>query len=262
MFKQFRVAATGMAAMEKDLITITDNVSNVKTTGFKRARVEFENLFPEILNEAIADSDTGKISQHIEFGSGVRVVGTPRDFSDGTIEVTNNPLDVAIQGEGFLQFRMADGSLAYSRAGNLHKDNEGRLTDINGNFLEPEITLPRSTTGVIITTDGAVLVQEDNDIQQREVGQITTVRFVNPAGLASVGGNLYNETESSGQPIEGIPSEEGFGSLAQFSLESSNVDVIQEMMRMIMTQRAFDVISKAIQSGEGMLNSAIEVARG
>ncbi|MBU0580027.1 MAG: flagellar basal-body rod protein FlgG [Candidatus Margulisbacteria bacterium] len=262
MFKQFRVAATGMSAMEKDLITITDNVSNVKTTGFKKARVEFENLFPEILNEAIADREKDKISSSIEFGSGVRVVGTPRDFSAGTIEVTNNPLDIAIQGEGFIQFRMADGSVAYSRAGNLHTDSGGRITDINGNLLEPEITLPQNTTGVIITTDGTVLVQENNEIQQRQIGQINLVRFVNPTGLSSLGGNLYKETDASGEPLDGVPGENGFGSIAQFSLESSNVDVVQEMMRMIMTQRAFDVISKAIQSGEGMLNSAIEVARG
>ncbi|MFC1517677.1 flagellar basal-body rod protein FlgG [Candidatus Margulisiibacteriota bacterium] len=262
MFKQFRVAATGMSAMEKDLITITDNVSNVKTTGFKKARVEFENLFPEILNEAISDSERDRVSPRLEFGSGVRVVGTPRDFSSGTIEVTNNPLDVAIQGEGFLQFRLTDGTTAYSRAGNLHQDRDGRLTDINGNFLEPEITLPRNTTGVIIATDGTVYVQENNEIQQRQIGQITLVRFVNPPGLTTIGGNLYKETEASGEPTEGLPANEGYGSIAQFSLESSNVDVVQEMMRMIMTQRAFDVISKAIQSGEGMLNSAIEVARG
>ncbi len=262
MFKQFRVAATGMSAMEKDLITITDNVSNVKTTAFKKARVEFENLFPEILNEALADTEATKNTQRLEFGSGVRVVGTPRDFSSGTIEVTNNPLDIAIQGEGFLQLRQQDGSIAYTRAGNLHKDNEGRVTDVNGNFLEPAITLPQDTTGVIITTDGTVLVQENNQTTQRQIGQLSLVRFINPAGLTSEGGNLYKGTVSSGEPIEGIPGENGFGGIAQFSLESSNVDVVQEMMRMIMTQRAFDVISKAIQSGEGMLNSAIEIARG
>ncbi len=261
MFKQFRVAATGMSAMEKDLITITDNVSNVKTTGFKKARVEFENLFPEILNESITESEAGKNTPRLEFGSGVNVVGTPRDFTSGTVEVTNNALDVAIQGEGFLQFRMNDGSIAYSRAGNLHKDDEGRITDVNGNMLEPSITLPQNTTGVVITTDGTVLVQENNETDQRQVGQITLARFVNPAGLKSAGGNLYQPTPASGEAIEGVPAENGFGKIAQYSLESSNVDVVQEMMRMIMTQRAFDVISKAIQSGEGMLNSAIEVAR-
>jgi flagellar basal-body rod protein FlgG len=262
MFKQFRVAATGMSAMEKDLITITDNVSNVKTTAFKKARVEFENLFPEILNEAIADTENNKNLPQLEFGSGVRVVGTPRDFTSGTIEITNNTLDIAIQGEGFLQIRMSDGTTAYTRAGNLHKDNEGKLTDVNGNLLEPEISLPQDTTGVVITTDGTVLVQENNQTSQRQVGQINLARFVNPAGLKSIGDNLYQSTVASGEPLQGIPSENGFGSIAQFSLESSNVDVVQEMMRMIMTQRAFDVISKAIQSGEGMLNSAIEVAKG
>jgi flagellar basal-body rod protein FlgG len=262
MFKQFHVAATGMGAMEKDLITITNNVSNVKTTGFKKSRVELETLFPQILEEAVRDTDTGIERGLVELGSGVRVVGTPKDFSSGTIEVTNNPLDLAVQGEGLFKFRMPDGSVAFSRAGNLHKDSDGRLVNISGYPLEPEIRIPNTATSVLITTGGTVYIQENNQINQTQIGQLELVRFVNPSSLKSIGGNLYVETAASGLAIEGMPEDEGFGQIAQFSLESSNVDIVSEMMQMVITQRSFDIISKAIQSGEAMLNSAIEIARG
>ncbi|MDR2428416.1 MAG: flagellar basal-body rod protein FlgG [Candidatus Margulisbacteria bacterium] len=262
MFRQFHIAATGMSAMEKDLITITNNVSNVKTTGFKKARVELETLFPEILEEAIRDTETTYEKGLVELGSGVRVVGTPKDFSSGTVEVTNNSLDIAIEGDGLLKFRMPDGSVAYSRAGNLHKDSDGRIVNISGYPMEPEIRVPDTTTNVLITTGGAVYVQENNQIEQSQIGQIEMVRFVNPSSLKSIGGNLYVATASSGIALDGLPEEEGFGQIAQFSLESSNVDIVSEMMQMVVTQRSFDIISKAIQSGEAMLNSAIEIARG
>jgi flagellar basal-body rod protein FlgG len=262
MFKQFHVAATGMNAMEKDLVTITNNVSNVKTTGFKKSRVELETLFPEILENAVKDTETTYEKNNVELGSGVRVVGTPKDFSSGTIEVTNNSLDIAVQGEGLLKFRLPDGSVAYSRAGNLHKDSDGRLVNISGYPMEPEIQIPDTATNVLITTAGTVYVQENNQINQTQVGQIEMVKFVNPSSLKSIGGNLYVETAASGLAIDGMPEEDGFGQIAQFSLESSNVDIVSEMMQMVITQRSFDIISKAIQSGEAMLNSAIEIARG
>jgi flagellar basal-body rod protein FlgG len=262
MFRQFHIAATGMGAMEKDLITITNNVSNVKTTSFKKARVELETLFPEILEEAVRDTETTYEKSLVELGSGVRVVGTPKDFSSGTIEVTNNSLDIAIEGEGLLKFRMPDGSIAYSRAGNLHKDSDGRIVNISGYPMEPEIRVPDTTTSILITTNGAVYVQENSQIEQTQIGQIEMVKFVNPSSLKSIGGNMYVATAASGIGIDGLPEEEGFGQVAQFSLESSNVDIVSEMMQMVITQRSFDIISKAIQSGEAMLNSAIEIARG
>ncbi|MDR1114507.1 MAG: flagellar basal-body rod protein FlgG [Candidatus Margulisbacteria bacterium] len=262
MFRQFYIAATGMSAMEKDLITITNNVSNVKTTGFKKARVELETLFPEILEDAVRDTETSYEKGLVELGSGVRVVGTPKDFSSGTVEVTNNSLDIAIEGEGLLKFRMPDGSIAYSRAGNLHKDSDGRIVNISGYPMEPEIRVPDTATTVLITTSGAIYVQENNQVEQTQVGQIEMVKFVNPSSLKSIGGNLYVATAASGSEIDGLPEGEGFGQIAQFSLESSNVDIVSEMMQMVITQRSFDIISKAIQSGEAMLNSAIEIARG
>lgn len=262
MFRQFHVAATGMDAMEKDLVTITNNVSNVKTTGFKKSRVELETLFPQVLEEAVKDVETGTEKGPVEMGSGVKVVATPKDFSQGTVEVTNNPLDLAIQGDGLFRFRLPDGTVAYSRAGSLHKNSDGNLVDMSGNPLEPQINIPDTATSVLITTAGQVFVQENNQNAQTQIGQIEVVKFVNASALKSIGSNMYVETAASGQAIQGLPEEQGFGQVAQYSLESSNVDIVQEMMRMVITQRSFDVISKAIQSGEQMLNSAIEIARG
>jgi flagellar basal-body rod protein FlgG len=248
--------------MEKDLITITNNVSNVKTTAFKKSRVEVETNFPQILEDAVRDTNTSYEKGLVELGSGVRVVGTPKDFSSGTIEVTNNPLDLAVQGEGLFKFRLPDGSIAFSRAGNLHKDSDGRIVNISGYPLEPEIRIPDTATNVLITTSGTVYIQENNQVNQTQIGQVELVKFVNPSALKSIGGNLYVETAASGLGIEGMPEDEGFGQIAQFSQESSNVDIVSEMMQMVITQRSFDIISKAIQSGEAMLNSAIEIARG
>jgi flagellar basal-body rod protein FlgG len=262
MFRQFHVAATGMDAMEKDLVTITNNVSNVKTTGFKKSRVEFETLFPQILEEAVADTETNTEKGPVEMGSGVKVVGTPKDFSQGTVEVTNNQFDMAIQGDGLFKFKLPDGTIGYSRAGALHKDSNGILVDMDGNPLEPQITIPDDATSVMITTAGQVYVQQNNENTQTQVGQIELSKFVNPASLKSIGSNMYCPTAASGTPIDGQPETTGFGQVAQYSLESSNVDIVAEMMSMVITQRSFDVISKAIQSGEQMLNSAIEIARG
>jgi flagellar basal-body rod protein FlgG len=262
MFRQFHVAATGMDAMEKELVTITNNVSNVKTTGFKKSRVELETLFPDVLQEAVKDAETSTEKTPIEMGSGVRIVGTPKDFSGGTIEVTNNQFDVAVQGEGLFKFRLPDGTIAYSRDGALHKDSEGRLVNNSGYALEPQVNIPDTATSVSITTGGAIYVQENNQTTQYQIGQIELVKFVNPSALKSIGENLFVKSASSGDPLDGEPEAEGFGSVAQFSLESSNVDIVEEMMKMVVTQRSFDVISKAIQSGEQMLTSAIEIARG
>lgn len=261
VFKQFYVAATGMDALEKDLITITDNMANVKTTGFKKTRVEFETLFPEVLKEAVVDSENNIEEQGLEFGSGVKILATPKIFTQGTIEVTNGEFDLAIEGKGLFKFLLPDGSYAFSRAGNLHKDSRGRLVNGDGYYLEPAVTIPDNTTNVLVTTDGNIYVQEEGETKNKQIGQIELMKFINPSALKSVGGNLYVGTAGSGDGITGMPGEDGFGQVAQYSLESSNVDVIDEMMRMVLTQRAFDIVAKAIQAGEQMLTSAVEIAR-
>ena len=263
MFRPFYIAATGMDAFQTDLESIIDNVSNAQTTSFKRSRIEFANLFPKVLEQAVSETETGEIAQEpVQLGSGVKIVGSPRDFSQGNITITNNPLDLAIQGDGFFQFMLPGGNLAYGRAGNLHRDNEGMLVDSVGNILEPQIRLPEETTGIVINQDGTIFVQQNNQANQQEIGQITLVSFANPAGLESIGDNLYTETAASGSSVQGIPGRDNLGELTQYSLESSNVDVVTEMMRMVITQRSFDVISKAVQGGEGMLKSALEIAQG
>jgi flagellar basal-body rod protein FlgG len=261
MFEPLYVAATGMNVFEDEMVDITNNLANARTVGFKKGRVEKESLFTiektfqtQLREQMLSQGITPPFGP-VEYGTGVRVAATPKDFSQGTIEITNNPLDLAIQGEGFFQYTMPDQTIVYGRAGNLHVDNEGNLVDPNGHKLEPGIIIPEGATRIIIKRDGAVLASMGNSAETQEVGQINLVRFYNPAGLKSIGQNLFQETDSSGPPTIGVANEEGLGSINQYSLESSNVDVISEMMRMVMLQRVFDTVSKAVQSYDGMLTA-------
>jgi len=263
MFEPLYVAATGLNVFEDEMVDITNNLANASTVGFKKGRVEKESLFTiektfqSELREQMIRQGIVPAFGPAEYGTGVRIAATPKDFSQGTLTVTSNPLDIAIQGDGFFQFRMPDNTFAYARAGNLHIDNEGNLVDPNGHKIEPGITIPEGTTRVTIKQDGIVLVSINNSVETTEIGQIPLVKFFNPAGLNSIGQNLFVETESSGQPIIGVANQEGYGSINQYSLENSNVDVMSEMMRMVMIQRVFDTVSKAVQSYDGML-AAVE----
>jgi flagellar basal-body rod protein FlgG len=261
MLRQFYVGATGMSSFEKIMTNITNNVSNSKTVGYKSTRTELENLFPQALSKAMAKQEGQNNPAGLELGSGVRIVSTPKDFRQGAISVTNNEFDVAINGEGFLTYKTANGEIAYGRAGNLSRDSEGSIVDPNGNVLQPQITIPDNTDKVRIGSDGNVYVTLNQETQERVIGQIQLAKFMNPAGLESIGGNLYRQNTSSGDPVLGIPGQDNFGTISQFSLESSNVDIIGEMMEMVITQRAFDIITKAIQAGEGMMKSAADIAR-
>ena len=261
MFEPLYVAATGMNVFSDEMVDITNNLANASTVGFKKGRVEKESLFTiektfqtELKDQMLKQGIVPAYGPS-DYGTGVRVAGTPKDFSQGTIEVTHSPLDIAVQGDGFFQFKLPDNTFAYGRAGNLHVDNEGNLVDPNGHKLEPEIIIPEGTTKVVIKQDGTVQVSINNSITVQDVGQIALVRFFNPAGLKSIGSNLFVETESSGMPNIGVANQEGYGSINQYALEGSNVDVISEMMRMVMIQRVFDTVSKAVQSYDGMLTS-------
>ncbi len=266
MFQPLYVAATGLNAFEEEMSNITNNLANSKTVAFKKGRVEKESMFyvnknfSNYLNDAsdrMADLDNPR--NRVESGLGVRVVGTPKDFSQGTIEITNNPLDIAIQGEGFFQLRLPDGSIAYTRAGNFHADNAGNMVDPNGRQLDPPIVFPDGTTSVLIKYDGTVMVSLNDSLELSEIGQINLAKFSNPSGLKTLGQNLYAQTEASGDPIFGTPSQTGFGEIQQSALEQANVDVISEMMKMVMIQRVFDTVTKAIQSYEQMVTSAIQM---
>ncbi len=263
MFRTLYVGASGMAALETDMLTITNNVANSKTTAFKKSRVDLENIFPQVLSEAQKNVSLNTVEPAgIELGSGVRVTSTPKDFQQGTIEVTTNDLDMAISGRGFFVLRNALGTPVYSRAGNFHRDSYGNVVDPNGNLLEPGLVIPENASSIRIAPDGTTYVLMTGSTTESAIGQIVLADFANPSGLESLGQNVYNETLSSGPATVGYGGKDNFGKVSQFALEASNVDIIDEMMQMIITQRAFDVISKAIQSGEGMLKSAIDISKG
>jgi flagellar basal-body rod protein FlgG len=268
MFEPLYVAATGLNVFQDEMMDITNNLANASTVGFKKGRVEKESLFTiektfqgELRDQMIKQGISPTYGPS-EYGTGVRVAATPKDFSQGAIEVTHSPLDIAVQGEGFFQFKLPDSTFAYGRAGNLHVDNEGNLVDPNGHKLEPEIVLPEGTTKVLIKQDGTVQVAINNSVTVQDVGQIALVKFFNPSGLKSIGENLFIETPASGAPTIGIANQEGFGAINQYALEGSNVDVMSEMMRMVMIQRVFDTVSKAVQSYDGMLTSINNMKQG
>ncbi|OGC11424.1 flagellar basal-body rod protein FlgG [candidate division WOR-1 bacterium RIFOXYA12_FULL_52_29] len=259
MFQPLYVAATGLDTIQDEILDITNNLANAKTVGFKKGRAEMESLFyveksfKDMLYEEISGSENTPVN--VEYGTGVRIASTPKDHTQGAIEVTNNPLDLAVQGEGFFVVRMPDGSPAYTRAGNFRVDDAGNLVNPNGRILEPGVVIPSDTTSVTISQDGTIMIARNNEKDLTEVGQLTLARFTNKAGLKSLGQNIYQMTEASGEPVLGVANADGYGSINQYSLEQSNVDVISEMMRMVMAQRVFDTVTKAVQSYEGMLAS-------
>lgn len=258
MFQPLYVAATGLSTFQDEMLDITNNLANSKTTAYKKSRTEMESLFyvPKTFKNILEEAMEGQgIGINPEFGTGVRIAATTKDFTQGQLETTNNPLDIAIEGDGFFQFQMPDGTMAYGRAGNLHIDNEGNLVDPNGHIVEPLIVFPEDVSSVTIRQDGTVLISVGQELTQTEIGQITLVRFSNPAGLESIGQNLYAETDASGIAVQGTAGQEGFGNIIQYALEGSNVDVISEMMKMVIVQRVFDTITKAVQSYETMLTS-------
>ena len=259
MFQPLYVAATGLSAMEEEILTITDNLANAETVAFKKGNADMESLFyvqksfKDMLNDSMATMSANPLE--VEYGTGVRVAATPRDFSQGMIDTTKNPLDIAIQGDGFFQFKMADGTSSYGRAGNLHIDNDGNLVDPNGHIIEPGLVVPDGTTAVVIRTDGTVFAAINDSSDYTELGQLSLVRFTNPAGLKSIGQNLFQASAASGEALVGIPGEDGYGSVVQYALEKANVEVISEMMRMIIVQRVFDSVTKAVTTYESMLTS-------
>ena len=211
MFEPLYVAATGLNAFENEMTDITNNLANASTIAFKKGRTEKESLFTiertfqtELRDQMLKQGITPPFPS-IDYGTGVRIAATSRDFSQGTIETTNSPLDLAIQGEGFFQFRSPDGTFAYSRAGNFHVDNEGNIVDPNGHKLEPQIVVPSGTTSITIKQDGTDRSPINNSVDQQDIGQISLARFYNPAGLKSLGQNLYVETPSSGEAMIGSP---------------------------------------------------------
>ncbi len=262
MIKAMRTAASGMSAQQMNVDNIANNLANVNTTGFKKSKVEFQDVLYQRLSDAGVSSITGSvIPTNLEVGYGVKPVATTRQFAMGELSPTENPFDLAIEGNGFFQITLPDGTTGYTRDGTFKISPDGRLITSDGFFLTPEITIPEDAESVNITPQGIVAVMQVGQNEPTEVGQLELARFINPSGLSAIGHNLYEQTAASGDPITSVPGEEGVGRIAQGYLEVSNVDVVNEMVNMIIAQRAYEINSKAIQTSEDMTQIANNLKR-
>jgi len=251
------VARTGLDAQNERMRVIANNIANVNTTGFKRDRADFQTLaYQSITSPGAPSSDQNKYATGLNIGSGVAMIGTSRIATQGSMQQTGNPLDLAIQGNGFFQVLQPDGTTAYTRDGNFTPTADGTIVTSDGMPLQPQIQLPDGATQVTIAPDGTVSAQLQGQTEATVVGKIQTVRFTNPSGLQSLGGNLLAETAASGTPQVGDPGIEGRGTISQGNLESSNVDITEELVDMIETQRAYEVNSKVIKATDEMLQYA------
>jgi flagellar basal-body rod protein FlgG len=254
MLRSLYTAATGMEAQQLKMDVISNNLANTSTTGFKKVRAEFEDLLSETIRGAAAPDPRGGTSPSpLQVGLGVRTGATTRSFGQGELITTHNPLDVAIEGEGFFRVVRPGGEPAYTRAGNFRVDATGRLVTQRGELLDPDVTIPPDATAIEIRADGAVLAKVPGREQPEDIGHLELFTFPNPAGLEAIGGNLLVQTSGSGQAIQARPGELGAGALAQGFLEGANVKAVEEMIEMITTQRAYELNSKVIQSADQML---------
>ncbi|MEP0829317.1 MAG: flagellar basal-body rod protein FlgG [bacterium] len=253
MIKAMRTAASGMVAQQMNVDNIANNLSNVNTTGFKKSKIEFQDVLYQNFRKAGTATAIGTAAPTgLDIGYGTRAVATVREFSVGNLQMTGNPLDLAISGDGFFQIQMPDGTISYSRDGAFKTSADGRVVTSDGFFLFPEITIPEDATSIAVSIDGDVSVLLVGNDEPQSIGRIELARFINPAGLAAVGHNLYNPTAASGNPIVGEPTQDGLGKIDQGYLELSNVDVVDEMVNMIVAQRAYEINSKVIQTSEDM----------
>ncbi|MFQ6604267.1 MAG: flagellar basal-body rod protein FlgG [Fidelibacterota bacterium] len=253
MLRALRTAALGMAAQQLNVDTIANNLANVNTNGFKKSSVEFQDLLYETVQSGQASRETNSKPSEIQIGHGNRPVSTFKTFSQGSVQETGNPLDISIQGKGFFQVQRIDGSYGYTRDGALRIDANGSLVTASGLRIQPEVSIPEGVSGINISQDGIISVIFQGQSEPEEVGQLELVTFMNPAGLRAIGGNLYEATESSGQPSYGTPGEDGYGTVLQGYLEKSNVDVVQEMINLIVSQRAYEINSKAVKTSDELL---------
>ena len=254
MFNSLWISKTGMEAQQMQLDVISNNLANASTNGYKRAHAVFEDLMYQNLRQVGSSStEQSQLPTGLQLGLGVRPVATLRDFSQGNLQQTGNSLDLAIQGNGFFQITMPDGTINYTRAGEFRINAQGQVVTSNGLTLVPGITVPANATSISVSSSGAVTAQIPGSTTPQSIGLITLASFVNPAGLEPRGQNLYAESAASGQPNTGTPGVNGLGSLMAGVVETSNVNVVQELVSMIQTQRAYEMNSKAIQSTDQML---------
>ena len=248
------VAKTGLSAQDMNLTTISNNLANVSTTGFKRDRAEFQDLLYQVRRQPGAQStQDSQLPSGLQLGTGVRIVGTQKNFTEGSLQTTDQPLDMAINGRGFFQVSMPDGTIAYTRDGTFHLNSDGQVVTANGFALEPAIVVPAETRTFTVGEDGTVSVTTANNAAPQVIGNLQTADFINPGGLQAVGNNLFMETAASGAPQNGTPGLNGLGTVMQQTLENSNVSTVEELVNMITTQRAYEMNSKVISTADQML---------
>ncbi|AOS77811.1 MULTISPECIES: flagellar basal-body rod protein FlgG [Hydrogenophaga] len=254
MINSLMIAKTGMTAQQTQLDVISNNLANVSTFGFKRSRAVFEDLMYQNLRQVGANAaEQAELPTGLQVGLGVRTVATSRNFTQGSLQQSGNALDVAVNGSGFFQIEMPDGTTAYTRDGSFQLDAQGRLVTSSGFPLTAGITLPAETESITVSSDGIVTAKLPGQTQPQQVGQIELANFINPAGLEPMGQNLFRESVASGAPVNGMPGTTGMGVLMQGYTEQSNVNVVQELVDMIQTQRAYEMNSKSIQTSDQML---------
>ncbi|MDQ6829255.1 MAG: flagellar basal-body rod protein FlgG [Gemmatimonadota bacterium] len=257
-----RTAATGMAAQQLRTEVISNNLANVNTTAFKRSRAQFEDLLYQTVQGATVLGGTdSKTTPVIQIGRGTHLAGVQRLNTQGTVESTGRSTDVAIEGEGFFQVQLANNQVGYTRDGNFQVSDTGTLITNGGYTISPGIKIPSDASDVSISKTGVVSVKKSSSADIQEIGRIELARFANPAGLESMGENLYTETPASGEAIRGFPQDEGMGRLLQGSLEGSNVEIVQEMVDMITSMRAYEINSKSIKNSEDMMQIANNMSR-
>lgn len=260
MIRSLWIAKTGLDAQQTQMDVIANNLANVSTNGFKRSRAVFEDLLYQTLRQPGAQSSQQtKIPSGLQIGTGVRPIATERIHTQGNLQLTGNQLDVAIQGPGFLQVQMPDGTTAYTRDGSFQTDSQGQLVNASGFPVQPALTIPANAINVSIGRDGVVSVTQPGVVAPVQVGSMQLATFINPSGLQSMGENLYQETASSGTPSTNVPGTNGSGVLNQNYVETSNVNVVEEMVNMIQTQRAYEINSKAITTSDQMLQKLTQI---
>ena len=261
--RALHTAATGMMAQELNVQVISNNIANMRTTGYKRQRAEFQDLLYEHVSRVGSQTSTqGNILPvGIDLGGGVKTVGTPRLMSQGTLSPTGNDLDIAIRGEGFFKILMPDGTFSYTRDGSFQMDAQGRIVTPQGNVVQPGLTVPPNSTGITISPQGQVSVTAAGATTPTVVGQLTLTRFVNKAGLQPVGDNLFVETPASGTPQDGLASADGYGDLQQGNLEQANVEAVTEISDLIAAQRAYEMNAKVITAADQMLSATSNLMR-
>ncbi|MFZ5434398.1 MAG: flagellar basal-body rod protein FlgG [Calditrichota bacterium] len=261
MIKSLYTAASGMHAQQMNLDNIANNIANANTTGFKRTRVEFQDLVYETLRGTSATEQGTTVPAELQIGGGTKSVATVKNFESGSPQETGNPLDLMINGDGFFQVLMPDGTLAYTRDGSWKISADGQVVNANGLTMEPPLTIPQDATAIMVNTDGRVLIQTQASTEPTEIGRIELARFINPAGLTNLGDNLYKQTVASGDPIVAQAGLDGMGTINQGYLEASNVKIVNEMIAMITAQRSYELNSKSVKTADDMIGIATNLKR-